>query len=306
MKTLLLPDALREAGVNVKVMDGWEVAHSGGSYKWRETPEDPAGAMWHHTATTAYTPNRDKANGYLGMGDINLDNPRLYQAGGSGRVPIYTLANAQPAPISSGYGCKYVLEDYVKRNVLFEGKQLRSDDTNPQWAGNTHYWNTEVVLDGIGTAMPQDMWDTMVLVAQVLNDVMPGWSPARHIGHGMHTRRKIDLRDGRFPDMAQTIDALRLAMGDNIMGCPWNPNANKGDDWYTDYPKCTSHYDVGMPLEWRTNTGVCAVPSWGETSVDWAHTTGRIVLTDTARDDFTRNLTDGRYWVNEYRAAGSP
>lgn len=213
MRTLLLPDALRDAGVNVKVMDNWEVPHSGGTYKWRESPEDPAGAMWHHTATSAYTPNRDKANGYLGMGDVNLSNPRLYQYDGSGRVPIYTLANAVPAPISSGYGVRGVLEDYVKQNIPHLDKQYKADDTNPQWAGNTHYWNTECVLDGVGTAMPDEMWATMVIVANVLNDVFPDWTPARHIGHGMHTRRKPDLRDGRYPDMATTIDAFRNDMG---------------------------------------------------------------------------------------------
>ena len=302
MNTLLLPEALEAAGVVVKVLDDWENAHKSGTYKWRENPEDPAGAMWHHTATSAYTPNRDKANGYLGMGDPTLDNPRLYQEDGPGRVPIYTLANAQPAPISSGYGVRDVLENFVKLDRLFVGKQTQPDDGS--WAGNTHYWNTEVVLDGIGTAMPQEMWDTMIIVAQVLNDVMPDWTTARHIGHGMHTKRKIDLRDGRFPDMARTIDALRLAVGEDNMNCPWNPNANKGDDWYTTYPKCTSHYDAGRgDIEWGTNTGMCSVPTWGETAIVWAVDTGRMNVSDNSRDDFTRNLDDGRYFVFEHRAS---
>ena len=213
MRTLLLPEALAEAGVTVKVLPDWERAHSNGSYRWRESPEDPAGAMWHHTATSSYTPNRDKANGYLGMGDPSFDNPRLYQSWAGGRVPIYTLANAHPAPISSGYGVRGVLEEYVKQNIPHLDAQHKADD-DPKWAGNTHYWNTECILDGVGTAMPDEMWDTMVTVADVLNDVMPNWTPARHIGHAMHTSRKIDLRDGRYPDMAATIAALRNDMGD--------------------------------------------------------------------------------------------
>ena len=300
-KTLLFPEALRAAGVVVKTLPGWENAHKGGTYLWREPDGNPAGHMAHHTATSSYTPNRDKASGYMGMGDPDDPLPRLYQMGGYGRVPIYTIANAHPAPISSGYGVKAVLNDYVKRDIAFVGKQTQPDDGS--WAGNTHYWNTENVLDGTGTAMPQEMWDTYVLVCNVINDVM-GWTAARTIGHGQHTKRKIDLRDGRFPDMAQTIDALRAAMGDANMNCPWNPNANKGADWYTNYPKCSSHYDAGAgSIGWRTNSGVCSVPSWGEAAVDWAYQTGRIVVSDTARDDFDRNLTDGRYWVNEHRAS---
>jgi len=216
MRTLDLPDALESAGVLVKVLVGWQHAHSSGTYRWRENPEDPAGAMWHHTATSSYLPNRDKANGYLGMGNANDENPRLYQEPGSGRVPIYTLANAQPAPISSGYGVRAVLDDYVKQDVPIEHKQTDADDS-PQWAGNTHYWNTEVVLNGTGYAMPDEMWATMVTVADVLNDVF-GWTPARHVGHGHHTRRKVDLWDGRFADMNATILGLRDDMGETPEG----------------------------------------------------------------------------------------
>lgn len=302
MKTLRLPEVLAEAGIVVKVLPGWTTAHSGGSYKWRETPENPAGAIDHHTATSAYTPNRDKASGYLGMGDPSLDNPRLYQVGGSGRVPIYTIANAHPAPISSGYGVRAVLDLYVKKDIPFVGKQTQPDDS-PQWAGNTHYWNTEVVLDGTGTAMPDEMWETLILFHVAMNDLF-GWTPARIIGHGQHTKRKIDLRDGRFPDMATTIDAIRLAVGDSDMSCPWNPNAAPGSAWYTTYPKCGAHYEAGAgAIKWGENTGMCAVPSWGEAAVDWGVATGRVNVRDNNRDDFTRNLDDGRYLVYEHRAS---
>ena len=217
MSTLLLPEALAAAGVCVKVLPDWDRAHKDGTYLWREPDDNPAGHMVHHTATSAYTPNRDKASGYLGMGDPTLDNPRLYQDAQTGRVPIYTLANAHPAPISSGSGRRDVLENFVKNDVPFTGKQTQPDDS-PAWYGNTHYWNTECVLNGTGAAMPQEMWQTLVTVADVLNDVMD-WTPARHIGHGQHTKRKVDLWNGTYKDMAATIEALRADIGqqeDNV------------------------------------------------------------------------------------------
>ena len=187
-------------------MSGWDQAHKGGTYRWRETPQDPAGAMWHHTATTQYTPNRDKASAYAGLSRDGSD--RLYQAGAG--VPVYTLANAHPAPISSGAGVRTVLENYVKKDVPFVGRQTASDDS-PTWYGNTHYWNTEVVLDGTGSPMDPGVWDMLITVGAVLNDVF-GWTSARHIGHGQHTRRKIDLWNGTYKDMAATIDAYRIAV----------------------------------------------------------------------------------------------
>jgi len=87
-----LPDALEAAGVNVRVLDGWDTPAKPGYY-WREDDGDPAGAMHHHTATTAYTPNRDKANGYAGLSMNGSD--RLYQEdyGDGDFQPVYTIAN---------------------------------------------------------------------------------------------------------------------------------------------------------------------------------------------------------------------
>lgn len=218
MKTLELPAALEAAGVEVRLLDGWKTAHYSGKYKWREADGEPAGHMWHHTASGGYTPNRDKANGWAGLGSD--DSLRLYQSGG-GR-PIYAIANAHPGPITSGYGCRYVLEKFVKRDIAFTGRQPKADDTDPKWAGNTHYWNTEVVLDGVGTYIDDDVWAMMVTVGQVQNELF-GWTPARHIGHAMHSNRKIDLRDGRFKDMAQTLDALRLDMAGAVVIPPVEP-----------------------------------------------------------------------------------
>ena len=210
-----LPAALEAAGVNVRVLDGWDTPAQSGYY-WREDNDNPAGAMWHHTATTSYTPNRDKANGYAGLSMNGSD--RLYQEdyGDGDFQPVYTIANAYPAPISSGAGDYSVLER-VRAGLEVVGRQ--GPDT-PNWYGNTHYWNTEVVLNGIGSPIDQKVWDMMLTVSDVLNDLM-GWTPYHHISHGHHTRRKIDLWGGQFSNtnkdgFDKTIIALREQMGDNM------------------------------------------------------------------------------------------
>ena len=210
MTMLDLPEALGAAGVNVRVLDGWEVPHSNGSYVWREDNGDPAGHMHHHTATTSYVPNRTKANAYAGL---SLDgSSRLYQEDYDGGIPVYTIANAYPAPISSGAGDITVLAR-VREGVEVVGRQGK--DTSGYY-GNTHYWNTEWVLDGIGSPIEQAVWDMMLVVCRVQNDLM-GWTPNMHIGHGHHTRRKIDLWGGQFSDtnrdgFDKTIIALRKGM----------------------------------------------------------------------------------------------
>ena len=200
-----LPDALESAGLAVRTLDGWQTPQIPG-YRWREPDGEPAGVMWHHTASSAYTPNRDKANVWVGLG--YWETGRLYQTGGG--FPIVVVANAYPAPISSGYGVRQVLEDYVKRDIPFTGRQTHADD---QWAGNTHYVNIEVVLDGVGTVMDDAVWDTLARTGAVLNDVY-GWTEARHIAHAHHTGRKVDLRDGKYPTADATLAALRDAIGD--------------------------------------------------------------------------------------------
>jgi len=202
-KVLDFPAALELAGVTVRYLDGWEEPARPGYY-YRETSGDPAGHMHHHTASSSYNPNRDKANGYAGLGRDG--STRLYQEnyGDENMFPVYTIANIYPAPISSGAGDKGVLE---KIHAGFEVDGRSGRDT-PGWYGNTHYWNTEWVLDGIGTPIDRRVWSMMVDVCQVQNDVMD-WSRINHIGHGHHTRRKIDLYGGQFTDFDDTINHLR-------------------------------------------------------------------------------------------------
>ncbi len=214
--TLLLdlPAALEAAGVNVRTVDGWDEPARDG-YFWREPNDEPAGHMHHHTAGTAYTPHlgSDKANGFAGLSHMGSD--RLYQERyeGEGYEAVYTITNAYPAPISSGAGDRGVLEK-VRQGIEVRGRQ--GPDT-PGWYGNTHYWNTEWVLNGIGAPVDAEVWDMMVLVCQVQNDLM-GWTPFCHICHGHHTGRKVDLWDGDKAPSNQTgfddtIAALRQDMG---------------------------------------------------------------------------------------------
>lgn len=218
MKTLLLPDALREAGVNVRTLDGWRNVHiqNGRAYRWRENPEDPAGHMVHHTATDEYTPNRTKASAYAGLAVAS--SSRLWQATRSGDFPVYVIANAHPGPVTSGQGVRDVLDNYVKKDIAMTRKQLNADDY-PLWYGNTHYWNTETILDGTGSVLDARVFDMLVVVGQVMNDLF-GWTSARTIGHGHHTRRKVDLWDGRFRDMNETILAMRADIDDSDIELP--------------------------------------------------------------------------------------
>jgi hypothetical protein len=210
MTTMLnFPEALEAAGVNVRVLDTWELIDPAG-YVWRETGGDPAGHMHHHTATASYVPNTTKANGYAGMS--KHDSDRLYQEDYGDSVPVYTIANAYPAPVSSGAGNLTVL-NRVRDGLEVVGRQ--GPDT-PNYYGNTHYWNTEWILDGTGSPIEQAVWDMMIIVCRVQNELMH-WTPNMHIAHGHHTRRKIDLWGGQFSDtnrdgFTKTIEALRKDM----------------------------------------------------------------------------------------------
>lgn len=215
-KLLQLPDLLRDAGVFVRTLKGWD-SPARSKYYYREgrggPDADPAGHMHHHTASGGYTPNRDKANGYAGLSYEGSE--RLYQEryNEGNYFPVYTIANAYPAPISSGAGDINVL-DAVRDGDEIRGRQ--GPDT-PDWYGNTHYWNTEYVLDGTGSPLDPAVFDMMVVVAQVQNELM-GWTEMMHIGHGHHTRRKIDLWDATWSNTNKTgfdltIEALRESMG---------------------------------------------------------------------------------------------
>lgn len=261
-RMLELPDLLWRAGINVRLLDGWDTPAKSGYY-WREDSGDPAGHMHHHTASAAYTPNRDKANGYAGL---SLDgSERLYQEDyGDGLYePVYTIANAYPAPVSSGAGDYGVLEK-VRAGIEVVGRQ--GVDT-PNWYGNTHYWNTEYVLNGTGAPLDQRVWDMMVKVCVIQNQLM-GWDRARHIGHGHHTRRKIDLWDGDFADFNETMIGLRNDMEvpmwvEDISDRVWKT-------WFDDTDVLGTLGDARYyskndeTVDWEAETGT----PWGQGSFD--------------------------------------
>ena len=126
---------------------------------------------------------------------------------------------------------------------------------------------------------------------QVGVDAWSGFLGHCHVGLGVD--RHWD------PGKLDTVRVQSFMTGEGgIVHCPWNDD----EPWSTDYVPCDDHYDVGQPIVWGTNTGVCAVPEYGKASVDYQVAEGVIVLRDNNRDDFTRNLTDGRWWVMNHRA----
>ena len=209
-KTLALPDLFRAEGINVEVMDGWEKPHiiGGRPYVWR-AGDDPTASMWHHTATAAYTPNRSKANMYAGL--MHAGSQRLYQSGGG--VPTIVIANAWPGPITSGYGQQGV-HDLCLDDIPNDRLATGPDDV-PRWAGNRSYWNTETILDGIGTWIDEEVWSMITTAATVLHELY-GWSVHRAIGHAQHTRRKPDMWSGQDPSVRETMIRFRNSIGDEM------------------------------------------------------------------------------------------
>lgn len=241
---LQLPAALEAAGINVRTLDGWDEPHVLGSkpYLYREADGEPAGVMHHHTASGRYLPNRDKATAFVGLSYLGSD--WLYQERylEFGYEPVITFANAYPAPISAGAGSFPVLED-VRDGIGVTG---RPGDDTPGWYGNTHYVNYEWVLEGDGDHVDPDVWEMMLVVCAVQNDLYKSklWTPNNHIAHGHHTGRKVDLWAGQFSDTNQdgfdkTIIALREQLGAIDMGL-W------ANDW-TDKSWMTFFDDTTIP-----------------------------------------------------------
>ena len=204
MRTLAVPALWTAAGLTVTYLDGWDTPAKSG-YVWRSG--DPVCSMWHHTATSAYTPNRVKANVWAGV----ARGDRLY-ASGDGE-PTLVVANAYPAPISSGYGQKTII-DWAAADTPNEHLAYGPDDY-PKWAANRSAWNTEVILNGVGEVVDRDVWEMLVAAAVILHSHM-GWTRHRAIGHAQFTNRKIDLRDGVDRSARETMIRFRNDMEDDM------------------------------------------------------------------------------------------
>jgi len=239
--------------------------------------------MHHHVASTKYTPNRDKANGYPGLSYHGSD--RLYQERyqGDGYEAVYTVANAYPAPISSGAGDRTVL-DKIRTGQEVLGRQ--GPDT-PGWYGNTHYWNNEWVLDGTGSWVDDAVWDMMVVVCQVQNDLM-GWTELNHICHAHHTRRKIDLWNGKYSDtnrdgFDKTIIALRADMTQEEDCMKLGDTGDSVAKWQNYLNRWITEYQVPTPVVPETGTFDVATKAKTKTFQEWAKIdqTGQVGAMDT-------------------------
>jgi len=252
-----LADALRAAGLEVWELDGWRTWEPG--YAWRETPGglyEPEGHIVHHTATDGYTPNvhnssgQTKANAYVGL----RREGRLYFSGGG--VPTVALCASRPANDSAGYGCRYVLEDYVRLDKRYSGPQSNPDDS-PSWAGNRSYWNTETIHPGYGEPLDAGVWDLLIGYSAVLCMEL-GWAPWRTIAHEDHTKRKVDPRfeQGTPYTIAQIQDDVELWMeGKTVDLQRWASRLRREDiNQYVKIGVLTStesSYWIGMLGDWQ-------------------------------------------------------
>jgi hypothetical protein len=194
---LWLPDALHDAGIPFAELHGWKPNQQG--YYWTDEDithdqyqGDPVGWMWHHTATSGFTPyvknasGQTKANLFMGL---RRDN-RLYQEGGG--EPTVVFASGGPGNFTAGKGVRGVMTGFVARDVRFHGPQ-RNPDSDPTFYGNRHYGSTETVHEGDGAPLHPGVWEMQLQVAALMCRHYD-WSPWRHNGHLDHTRRKVDQR----------------------------------------------------------------------------------------------------------------
>jgi len=210
---LWLPDALEAAGVEVRVLPGWDSAQ--GNYKWtnidsgaQSYEEEPTCFMIHHTATSGYTPSVgepnkwSKANCWAGL----WRDGRLYQSGGG--VPTIVFTSAGPARISSGYGHGPTLHD-VAADIRVPWDQSKPDT---DMAANRYAWNVETVHEGDGSDLDAGVEHALVVMGALICDRF-GWSPWRTIGHLTWTTRKIDpYWDGRKDVIVHIQDAVAEMM----------------------------------------------------------------------------------------------
>lgn len=314
-----LVDVLLEVGIptsQILELDGWKTNQQG--YYWTDEDDRHDGYdgianahLNHHTASSAYTPyvknekGQTKCNVWGGL----LRGSRLYQTGGG--VPTLAIASAGPANYSAGSGVEALLQNFIVPRLRYIGKQTRSDD-NPKWYGNRAYWNTEWVLDGTGGRLANDVWDLLIAYNEALSRLhdYPAWF---NYGHGHHTRRKIDLRDGRFPNMADTIYAIQeLVKGRLDMNtdpnCPWSDKDYQSKSYA--YPPCDSHYfppsNYPVGIDSGQNQGTCHMPKKDgqptqAAGVDWNFQVRRWILGNTNRYDYDRPLSEGREGIMTHR-----
>ena len=291
-----LPAVLEEMGLNVIVADDW--LDGQGNYLWTDPHTGqgsydgtPSAYMVHHTAGSSATPpdhSDSKANAWIGL----ERDGRLYQEGGG--TPTIYLATSGPCRVSSGYGYRPAAWDYT-----FEGRRapVNAEGPDGDTALNRYAFNAEVVHEGDGSALDPGVWDHVVGLGIALESMLG--LKEMTLAHRSWTGRKIDpyWSVGKPHDGTSCIIDIQDAIAEGIKdpsdpGCPWT-EGNSG------YGPCSMHYNKD---EWGDDsTGICNAPSWAYEALDWGVDVGMIRVRDTSRDDFDRNLTDGRYWVFQHR-----
>ena len=193
---LWLPQALRDAGVNVIELDGWKEAQ--GLYFWTQPQEGTIGDfdeppklfMVHHTAGSAATPvvrtssgQWSKANCWAGV----MRGGRLYAYGDGEPTVVFTSSG--PARVSSGYG------NWPTALRVMNDERVPYDQMDPDgpYALNRYAWNIEVVHPGDMSEINEGVEDIVIRMGVLLAQHF-GWSPWRTIGHLTWSGRKIDPR----------------------------------------------------------------------------------------------------------------
>lgn len=215
---LFLPDALHDAGLNFRVLSGWDYNQQG--YYWTDRSGNhhgyhgkPLAHYDHHTVSSGYTPNvsangKTKANFWLGL--ARPGTTRLY-ADAPG-IPIVVLASSGPANYGNGAGQKVVMRDYYSRGRHFAGPARSHPATRSgtdDYYANRYALGTEAVHMGDGTPLHQGVWELWAQYSAIIGNHF-GWTEWNNVAHEDSTRRKID------PKVEQGAPYTERALQDQI------------------------------------------------------------------------------------------
>ena len=211
---LELYNECKRRGLNVIALDGWDTWEPG--YYWYDRNYNnsrsynalPLGALWHHTATSGYTPyvvsnGKTKANIWMGL--QRPGTTRLYSTGSG--VAVAVFAASGPANYGNGNGQKRLWDQYGKKDIRFQGPMRDHGGSDNAYA-NRAYIGIEVTHPGDGSMLDPGVWELEAQLGAAMDDVYD-WKPnsSHHNSHEDSTTRKIDQK---FKQGAPyTMDAMR-------------------------------------------------------------------------------------------------
>jgi len=186
-----LPERLTAAGLDVKVIAGWET---------RGRAADHRALVMHHTASR------------LTQDELSVTAGHVH---GSGKVP------GPVCNLSVGRSCTVYLVarntanhagqiNFTPRDEAIAGaarlvsaasRGLRTDDGSD----NAHLFGIEVTNDGVGEPWSAGLVDASATTAAVVLDSL-GLTPGHLTEHRCLTKRKIDTRQGAFGADAPPVD----------------------------------------------------------------------------------------------------